>query len=100
MQLPKRKPTRLKNYDYSNDGAYFITICSYKKLHIFGTIKDGVIIGAGASGLFSAINMSNENYEITILEANDKPGKKILVTGNPLNNIQHPICSISIKYLS
>jgi REP element-mobilizing transposase RayT len=25
--LPKRKPNRLNNYDYSNNGAYFITIC-------------------------------------------------------------------------
>ena len=27
MELPKRKPTRLKGYDYSTPGAYFITIC-------------------------------------------------------------------------
>ena len=27
MELPKRKPTRLKGYDYSTSGAYFITIC-------------------------------------------------------------------------
>ena len=27
MELPKRKPTRLKGYDYSAPGAYFITIC-------------------------------------------------------------------------
>ena len=27
MELPKRKPTRLKGYDYSTAGAYFITIC-------------------------------------------------------------------------
>lgn len=25
--LPKRKPTRLKEYDYSTSGAYFVTIC-------------------------------------------------------------------------
>ena len=25
--LPKRKPVRLKNYDYSTIGAYFVTIC-------------------------------------------------------------------------
>jgi len=25
--LPERKPTRLKGYDYSTPGAYFITIC-------------------------------------------------------------------------
>ena len=27
MEVPKRKSTRLKNYDYSAPGAYFITIC-------------------------------------------------------------------------
>ena len=27
MELPKRKNIRLKNYDYSQNGAYFITIC-------------------------------------------------------------------------
>ena len=34
MLLPKRNPTRLKNYDYSSDGAYFITICTHKKQNI------------------------------------------------------------------
>lgn len=41
MTLPKRKPTRLREYDYSSPGAYFITICSYQKLHLFGKIKNG-----------------------------------------------------------
>ncbi len=27
MDLPKRKSIRLKNYDYSQNGAYFVTIC-------------------------------------------------------------------------
>ena len=27
-ELPKRKSTRLKNFDYSSSGAYFITICT------------------------------------------------------------------------
>ena len=31
MDLPKRKSTRLKNYDYSQNGYYFITICTHKK---------------------------------------------------------------------
>ena len=26
MNLPKRKPTRLKDFDYSSPGAYFVTI--------------------------------------------------------------------------
>ena len=27
-ELPKRKPIRIENYDYSTPGAYFITICT------------------------------------------------------------------------
>lgn len=33
--------TRLKNYDYSSDGAYFITICTKNREHFFGEIIDG-----------------------------------------------------------
>lgn len=43
MSLPERKHHRLKNYDYSSNGAYFITICSYQKMHIFGYIDNGVM---------------------------------------------------------
>ncbi len=38
MELPKRKPTRLKGYDYSTPGAYFVTICTHQKKHLFGEI--------------------------------------------------------------
>ena len=31
MQLPKRKRTRLKDFDYSQNGYYFITICTKDK---------------------------------------------------------------------
>ena len=33
--LPKRKQIRLKNYDYSSPGAYFITICTKNKTNYF-----------------------------------------------------------------
>lgn len=35
MELPKRKTTRLKEYDYSQNGAYFVTICTEDKAHLF-----------------------------------------------------------------
>ena len=35
MELPKRKPTRLKGYDYSLPGAYFITICTQNRKQLF-----------------------------------------------------------------
>ncbi|HCA28342.1 MAG TPA: hypothetical protein DEP23_01550 [Ruminococcaceae bacterium] len=34
----RRKPIRLKEYNYSSNGMYFITICAYEKAHIFGTV--------------------------------------------------------------
>jgi REP element-mobilizing transposase RayT len=37
----KRKITRLKGYDYSNEGAYFITICAQGRKCLFGLISDG-----------------------------------------------------------
>lgn len=30
-EFVKRKPNRLSNYDYSQNGAYFITICTYNR---------------------------------------------------------------------
>ena len=38
MELPKRKPTRLKGYDYSQNGAYFVTICTHNRKCILGNI--------------------------------------------------------------
>ena len=38
MELPIRKPTRLKNYDYSSEGAYFITICTHNRKNLFSNI--------------------------------------------------------------
>ena len=42
MDLPKRKPTRLKEYDYSTPGAYFITICVKDKKHLLSKISNTV----------------------------------------------------------
>ena len=40
---PKRKPLRLKNYDYSTPGAYFITICTAGKKCMLSTVGGDVI---------------------------------------------------------
>ena len=36
--LPKRKPLRLKGYDYSSNGAYFLTICTTNRRSILSEI--------------------------------------------------------------
>ena len=41
MKLPNKKPIRLKNYDYSEPGAYFITICTKGRKPILSRITVG-----------------------------------------------------------
>ena len=35
-----RKPTRLKNYNYSQSGIYFITLCSQNRVPLFSSISE------------------------------------------------------------
>jgi putative transposase len=42
MDLPKRKNIRLKEYDYSKNGAYFITICTHNRQYLFGEIVGAI----------------------------------------------------------
>mgnify|MGYP000930311912 CR=1 FL=1 len=39
-----RKHIRLKSYDYSNSGFFFITINIQKRLCLFGNIVDGIMV--------------------------------------------------------
>ncbi|MCR5628311.1 aminoacetone oxidase family FAD-binding enzyme [Eubacterium sp.] len=45
------------------------------------------VLGAGASGLMAAITARRNNEDVTILNNANKPGKKILMTGNGKCNI-------------
>ena len=69
MDLPERKPTRLKDYDYSSNGAYFITICTYNKQKLLCDI-----VGDGAFDVpktnLSSVGKIVEKY---ILSSNKIP---------------------------
>ena len=39
--LPQRRAMRLRDYDYSQPGAYFLSICAQHRKCLFGTIIDG-----------------------------------------------------------
>ena len=38
MEKPIRKPNRLRDYDYGQNGAYFVTICVHNRKPILSTI--------------------------------------------------------------
>ena len=40
--FPSRKPLRLKNYDYSQAGYYFITLCTYQNQKLFDFSQIGI----------------------------------------------------------
>lgn len=75
MNLPKRRPTRLKDYDYSRNGAYFITICVKDKRELLSKITVGEGFHALPQNLLTqtgaevekAIQYINDNYnDVTI----------------------------------
>lgn len=39
----RKKSLRLKHYDYCQPGFYFITVCTYNRKHLFGSIENGVM---------------------------------------------------------
>lgn len=41
MEMPQRKPNRIENYDYSQNGAYFITLCTQDRKKILSKISVG-----------------------------------------------------------
>jgi REP element-mobilizing transposase RayT len=43
--LPERKQIRLQKYAYARCGAYFITICTYNRVHLWGEIVGATLRG-------------------------------------------------------
>ena len=68
--MNNRRQIRLKNYNYSENGAYFITICTYEKKCIFGYVKDEKMHLSGYGII------ANEEIENTI-KIRQKCGVKI-----------------------
>jgi REP element-mobilizing transposase RayT len=40
----QRKNLRLKHYDYSKEGFYFITICGQNKMKYFGEVDNNIVV--------------------------------------------------------
>lgn len=42
-EVPKRRSIRIQGYDYSQGGAYFVTICAHRKRLLFGRVTAGTV---------------------------------------------------------
>ena len=89
---PERKPTRIKNYDYSSAGAYFITICTKNRAEILSNIGQHSSVSRYVStfkrfcnkeygeniwqeSFFDHIIRNNEDYEEHIKYIHENPIK-------------------------
>lgn len=74
MNLPKRKPTRLKDYDYSSPGAYFVTICTKGRKELLSKIT----VGQGICALPKSQNTAiGDEVEKAILYINNNRGVSV-----------------------
>ncbi len=48
---------------------------------------DGIVIGGGPAGMFAAITAAKGGSKVLLLEANDRLGKKLLITGKGRCNV-------------
>ena len=96
-----RRSIRLKDYDYSRSGLYFITICTKDRLNLFGEI-----VGAGSkpalidqsictrAGLEPAptgnnMNDNNHKYQSALCTNRTRAGLEPAPTGNKMNDNNH-----------
>jgi putative transposase len=67
-----RRSIRLKDYDYSTAGAYFITICCEDRIHRFGNIEGNAMIlnQSGTIAYNEWINLADRfsNFELDVFQ--------------------------------
>jgi putative transposase len=67
-----RKLLRLKGYDYSNAGLYFITICCQDRVWRFGRVDNGKMIlnefGQIANDEWTKLESRFENFELDVFQ--------------------------------
>jgi len=86
MDFPKRKSTRLKYYDYSNSGYYFITICTHNKQKILCDFVGGGAHDAPKIKL-SAVGEIVEKYILSTNNITDITVDKYVIMPNHIHLI-------------
>ncbi len=67
MEYPRRKPLRLKGYDYSQSGAYFLTICVGGRRAVLSDICGGEVLLRPAGTIVEAELLRLQNrYSVAI----------------------------------
>lgn len=60
--------------------------------------RDIIVVGGGASGMMAAIWAARQGCQVTVLEKEEKPGRKLLATGNGKCNFTNEYQSMDCYY--
>ncbi len=67
-EIHHRRSIRLQGYDYSKSGAYFVTICTFQRQHLFGEVNNGEmqlnVTGQIISAIWQKIPQHFPNVEL------------------------------------
>jgi REP element-mobilizing transposase RayT len=67
-EIHHRRSIRLQGYDYSKSGAYFVTICTFQRQHLFGEIRDRTmqlnVVGQMVSAIWQNIPQHFSSVEL------------------------------------
>lgn len=88
-QYPNRKLIRLKGYDYSYAGLYFITICTHTKECLFGKIENGEM------KLNEFGQIAQKEWELSAIKRTETEIDHFVIMPNHLHGIikiNKPIC--------
>ena len=92
-RYPQRKNPRLKNYDYSSEGVYFITICTHEKKCLFGQAEQHTLYGSYAVQGFRDLSFHYPNVVVDKFVVMPNHVHAILVIQKSTHNLARVIGS-------
>lgn len=104
MDKSQRKTIRLKNYDYTQNGLYFITICVQERLCLFGNIVDNSMLLNQAGRMLEYWYKELESHfsNVICLDYVIMPNHIhfIIQINSSLNNLQYSLFDIIQRFKS
>ena len=94
-EIPRRRPLRIKGYDYTSPGAYFVTICARQRRCVFGDVlADAIVLsrlGQIVHDTWREVPLRFPNVELDefVVMPNHLHGL-LLIKRHPVAGAQHP----------
>ena len=87
-EFPERKSTRLKNYDYSSAGAYFVTICVKDRKQILSEIiKTDILFADETNGLSVGEGLAPPAYWVKLKPCGDVVKEQLMLLESRFPNV-------------